>query len=219
MRTQALLTWLTWSTFLLCGGCTAPQTLSPVSGMGPEPFAKPAPAPPNPALAAYQERVTTTGYKLVAANGEAMQQLRPNWTVIEGNNPGVLYEGEQAYLTDGLVRACATEGQLAAVMSWTMGQMYHARQARLAANAAALSVRPPETFRVGHDGSGFTEADPAFQAQYRREMELQKERRLAKMPAPEPLIIARQVVAQAGYSIHELDQVKDLLHQLDTQEK
>jgi hypothetical protein len=182
--------------------------------MGPEPFAKPVPAPPHPALAALQDRVNMTGYKLVAANGEVMQQLRPGWTVVQGDTPTVLYEGEQAYVTEALVRACATEGQLAAVLSWTMGQMYHARQARLAANAATMNVAPPEPFRVGNDGSGFSEGDLAFQAQYRREMELQKERRLAKLPPAEPLIVARQVLAQAGYSIHELDQVKDLLQQL-----
>jgi hypothetical protein len=156
------------------------------------------------------------GYKLVAANGEAIQQLRPTWTVVEGSTPTVRYERERIFLTEGLVQTCGTEGQLAAVLAWSLGQTYSARQARLALEAASHTLPPPEPFRVGHDGGGFNENDPLFQAQYRRELEVHQERLRAKQPLPEPGVVARQVLAQGGYSVNELEALQGLLKQLPT---
>lgn len=199
---------------LVWGGCQTSPTISPVTIATPGMSLQQAAAPPTPAVAAAQERVNTVGYKIVAGNAEMIQQLRPAWTVVTGDTPALRYEGERVYLTEGLVRTTATDGQLAALLSWTVGQIYSARQTRLTENAAAISVPPPEMFRVGNDGSGFNESDLSFQAQYQREIQLQKQRKLAQQPPPDPAVVARQVLVQGGYSVHELDSVQELMRQL-----
>jgi hypothetical protein len=205
---------------VLVGGCMTakPPLAPPAATLGP-PVASPvAPATPtaaasvtpaDPALAAAQARVDAVNQRLLRAS--AGHNLRPTF-VVRANGPAADREGPQrVYLSNEVVGAAATEGQLAALMAWQLALLYVDRHQQLAAAEAANYREPMPDIPFSHDGGTIGE-------EQQRKVEIAKlgldRKRRPPAPPPAPDMVARQILVQAGYSELDLDAVRPLLQAL-----
>jgi hypothetical protein len=159
----------------------------------------------SPALGRVQE----VGNKLLSANPQL--GLRPKFVVPATARFELSHQTDQRLtISDGLVGQCATDGQLAALLSWEMGRMVGEREARIRAEAVAEREPPPEV-RIGPDVGAFGAVD---QTRYAELSKLGFDRRRPKTAAPappDPKVVARETLAKAGYAEAELDGVAPLL--------
>lgn len=162
--------------------------------------------------AATVQRVQEVGRKLAVANPQL--GFKPAFQVTGDAGPRIAHRGEQEIvISEGLVRQCQSEGQLAGVLSWELARMAGERQARIAQLTAASSREPPPEVRIGPDGGTFGEADQIRKAELAK---LGMDRRRPKdkdtpPPAPDPQLLARQFLTQAGYAEADLDAALPLI--------
>src|SRR5262245_31992982 len=125
-------------------------------------FRRPEPVGPLPALAPASTeaaaRVDSVGRRVVAANPQI--GARPLFHTIGAPQPDIFHRGNTDVLvTEGLVRQCATDGQLAAVLCAELGKMVSEREA-----ATPTAVRRPDRLtpidtRIGIDTGWGTAPD------------------------------------------------------------
>lgn len=160
-----------------------------------------------------QVRVQQTAQRLYQAN--PWLRVRPQWYVTTGDTPGVNTQGEQyAMVSSGLVQS-ASDGQLAAVMALQLGDLMAARQ-RVAIQSVQnrRETSPPPDFYQLHDGMTSSQAllDLAAQAKFRGDpRDPRRREQQQQIPFNDAPTCARQILVQAGYSEHELDQAAPLL--------
>src|SRR5438045_3996022 len=113
------------ATVLIVSGCVGPEAQTGVVTASPFPSAE-APAtrarasfaPPSTAVAA---RVDTIGRNILAANGQA--GIKPLFRTIGVTQLEVFHRGtSEVDITEGLVKQCASDGQLAAVLCQEIGK-------------------------------------------------------------------------------------------------
>jgi hypothetical protein len=163
-----------------------------------------------PATEETGKRVGLIGEKLLAANRQT--SIHPVFQTIGASQPEVFHRDTTAvYVTEGMVRECKTDGQLAAVLALELGKMISEREA-LARPASRMRDRwSPMEVRVGNDvGGAFGPADGTHLA------ELAKAQRNAGAadappPPPSPELLARCYLCKAGYSSGDLSDVTPLL--------
>lgn len=180
------------------------------------PIASPNRAAFNQASLETAARVDTLGRQILAAN----QQLgiKPLFVTIGGEQPEVFHVGtSQIFLTDGLVKKCASEGQLAAVLCHELGRMVSARESLAGADTRTPERTPPQELRVGNDrAGGFGEADQVHRAELAK---FEKERRYTPSkpaPPPNPRVVAEACLYRAGHNPKELDAIAPLLQEAST---
>jgi hypothetical protein len=173
----------------------------------PTPAAKPTRVALSPASKETATRVGEVGQKLLAANPNL--GLRPAFVTIGGPQPEIFHvQTDGIYVTEALVKQCATEGQLAAALSHELGKMVAERQALTGPNAP--EYQPPMDVRVGSDSGGtYGAADLTHLAELGK---YEKERRRPPALPPDPQALARTYLVKAGYAVNELDTVAPLLH-------
>jgi hypothetical protein len=173
------------------------------------------PAPPPAARSSYAPaagetalRVDMVGRKILAANPQA--GLQPLFITVGSPQPELFHRGaSELYITEGLVRQCATEGQLAAVLCHEMGKMVAEREA-LAAPDSRNPERPlPPDVPFGNAGQvgAFDQV---------REAEIAKlgpvRRRVSRpLPPPDPRVLSRQYMKNANYPEADLEAVAPFL--------
>ncbi|HMC66561.1 MAG TPA: M48 family metalloprotease, partial [Gemmataceae bacterium] len=105
-----------------------------------------------PAAVAVAARVDALGRQILAANSEI--GAKPLFNTIGAPHPTLFHKGtSDIYITEGLVKQCATEGQLAALLCHELGAMISEREA-LAGPFKSADPGPPVEVRVGTDSGG-----------------------------------------------------------------
>ena len=201
---------------LLASGCFEQErtTLVPDNPFGhsavPTAAAKASDAPASLKVAA---QVDSTGRKLAKANPQT--GLRPMFHTLGVSDPEIFHKGTaDVFISEGLVKRCATEGQLAAVLSRELAKLVAEREA-LAGPQVRVPVRtPPPDERIGNDSVGpFGAADQVHRAELAA---YEKERRQkAAAPSPDPETLARGYLTRAGFAAGDLDAVAPLLREAD----
>jgi hypothetical protein len=208
---------------LLAGGCVQLQQLiDPDAHEGgttvvpSSPFSSPGPgaavtqasyAPASDTTLAL--RVDMVGRKVLAANPQT--GLKPYFATVGAGRPEVFHQGTKLVsVTDSLVKACQTEGQLAAVLCLELAKMAAERDALTPPRARVLEQRPPPDVPIGNAG----QAGAVDQARLVELARFDNQRRNALKPVPtDPKVLAGTMLANAGYAPAELDAVQPLLRQ------
>jgi len=159
------------------------------------------------------ERVETLGRRILAQN--PFTGIEPMFYAIGVPEPVLFHRGpEELFISEGLVRRCPTEAELAAVLCAELGQMVVEKRAGRRAGFDRETI-PEVALPGGTMLGGGTAADPGRAA----ELAFQERRRDAKLPAAaEPADakkVARELLTGAGFDPAELDRVEPLLRPSD----
>jgi hypothetical protein len=217
MTLRALAAWLPLS--LLAAGCLDEhRSLMVTAGPSGEPVVARSlnPVQRAPATEEAGKRVITVGQKVVAANPQL--GLRPAFCTAGLPDPEIFHrgtgglEGCQVVISEGLVRRCATDGQLAAVLCHELGKVISEREAQAGPELRQPQQRLAPEGRIGNDYSGaFGPSDGTYLMEQGK---LNKQR--GKPPAPpDPAVLAKKYLARAGYAEAELVQVQPLLQEAE----
>jgi hypothetical protein len=193
---------------LLAGGCLpGPEgaTLVPCNPFITQAFT-PNPVPhvvESPGTKEASDRVLAVGGKVIAANPQI--GFRPIFCTIGSPKEEIIHRGTRnVFISEGLVRSCETEGQLAAVICQELGKMV-AERADL--DDPALLVRQdrsPIEVPVGNDSGGtFGSPDGTRRMELSKYVEQPRHRGVVQPPSPEAL--AREYLRRAGYPPADLD--------------
>jgi hypothetical protein len=197
-----------WKEFL---GEDQATPLVPANTVGNDPAPAPAPARRAgfaPANGETALRVDTVGRKILAANPQA--SLQPLLITVGSPQPEVFHRGVgELLVTEGLVKKCANEGQLAAVLCVEMGKMVAEREALAGPHLRHPDRRPPAAVPIGNSGQ-FNAADQVHLAE---EARFDKENPRFNRPVapPDPQVLARLYLKKAGYAETELETAAPLL--------
>jgi hypothetical protein len=198
---------------LALGGCLPLQLIDPasepteVAQVPASPFAAPGAAPPvtraayHPGSADVAMQVDAVGRKVVAANPQL--GVKPLFALIGAPQPEVFHQGTQlVYVTEGLVKLCKTEGQLAAVLCVALGRMVSEREALAGPQMRQPDQRPPQDVPIGNAGQ-FTAPDQVHLAELARS---DRDRRPARRSLPpDPKALAKIYLKNAKYPESELE--------------
>jgi hypothetical protein len=162
----------------------------------------------SPGTQESADRLITIGGRIVNANRSF--GLRPSFLTIGQPTQEVFHSSLQVIcITEGLVKRCQSDDQLAAVLCHELGRMIAERESRADPQTRQPGDRLPQDVPVGNDyGGTFGSPDGT------RHMELAKienARRKREEKAPNPDDIARTCLRNAGYKPEELDTVAPLL--------
>lgn len=195
-------------------GCLAPESgnlLVPSNS-----FPKGQPRQPVPQVSvppATQEaatRVGLVGQKVLAANEQI--GFRPMFRTVGAPDVALLHKGtSEVIITEGLVKRCETEGQLAAVLCHELGKMVSEREALAGPSARVSEIEPPAQMRIGNDGGAFGPPDLTYlaeQAPYDRSRRKASE---PPPPPPDPAAVAQSLMMKAGYGAADLKAAEPLL--------
>lgn len=163
--------------------------------------------PPNvtPAATEAAARVDGLGRRVLAANPQTGLDTRSlMFHTIGAPQPEVFHRGtSDIYVTEGLVRQCATDGQLAAVLCTELGRLVSEREAVTPAAVRKPERPPPIDTRIGIDTGWGTAPDQTRLrelADYDRD---RRERRAALAP-PDPQALARVYLLRTGFHDDDL---------------
>ena len=199
---------------MFLAGC-APMPMLPeeaaTAQVSSTPFAEPRAAAPTrvnfaPASQDTSIRVLLIKDKLVGNNSGGL----PHVTAIGSADPEVFHVSlNQIYITEGLVRQCETDGQLAAVLANELGRMISERE-----SAVSDEVRQPERLLpielpIGSNGAA-RDRDPTFYIELAQYEKLHP-KQTKKLPRPNPQLVARDLLERAGYQRTDLDAAQPIL--------
>jgi predicted Zn-dependent protease len=168
-----------------------------------------------PATEEAARRAVAVGQKILAANPQL--GTRTLVFTIGGPEPEVFHTGAgQVFVTEGLVRQCKTEGQLAAVLCHELGQIAAEHEGLVTTALKAPDRGAPDDGRAGNDyRPGFGGADGLRLGDLAEE---DREKRRAG-PPPNPDALARQYLKKAGYSDSDFDAAVPLLRTAESSDK
>jgi hypothetical protein len=192
-------------------GCLPPES-SHSQLVSENPFGGP-PVTPPPSRAPFAQastesaaRVDALGRAILAANPQV--GVKPLFRTIGTPDNEVFHHGTaEIDITEGLVKQCRTDGQLAAILCLELGKMVSERTA-LAAPAHRAQERelPPDVRVAGDVGSDMTR-----EAELGKFYEPDRRRHAAAALPPDPQALARTYLTKSGYQPLELDGVAPLL--------
>jgi predicted Zn-dependent protease len=157
------------------------------------------------------ERVDSLGRRIIAQN--TFSGIEPMFWAIGVPEPMLFHKGyNELYISEGLVKQCKTEAELAAVLCSELGQMIAERQAARRVSAERDSI--PEVGLPGGTAiatSGGTPDDPGRAA----ERAYQEKRAKAQQPTrgEDARQLARGLMRGAGFDPAELERIEPLLKQ------
>jgi hypothetical protein len=202
---------------LVIGGCFPLQlegdrTTALVSG---NPFGVEAPAPAptraNYAPAAHDVslRVDKIGKEVLEANKQIA--LRPLFGTIGVDQLEIFHvDSSLIYVTEGLVKKCPTNSELAAVLAAELGKMVAEREARVTPEVRNPDKLPPIRLPVGNNAQG-RETDFTAVAELGRFEMANPKTPPRSMPRLDPMMLARGYLEKAGYQATDLDSVSQVL--------
>ncbi len=216
----------------LCGlfllaGCFGDDTSSML--VSPSPFGPqarpnlPTRATHAPATEAVAVHVAEVGRKVLDANPQIA--LRPHFTTSGDPKPdvahqfnGTSFESPQIVITEGLVRQCRGDNQLAAVLSLELARLVVEREALVPPRSRLSDRTVPPDVPVGNDSHGaFGSSDGTRHVELAM---LDKQRVRPHTPAPvppPPELLARGYLTRAGFASGDLDDVLPVLQRAEEQ--
>jgi hypothetical protein len=186
------------------------------------------PAPPKlpthltnaPATEETAKRVATIGRKVLDANPQIA--LRATFRTIGAPQPEVFHRGYgplrgcEVFVTEGLVRSCKTDGQLAAVLCMELGRVVSEREALASPKMRLQDRAPPASVPVGNDSGGtFGSPDGTRYVELAKEDRYRRRPGVPPPPPPEPDVLARGYLSRAGFHAGDLTDVLPLLRQAE----
>jgi hypothetical protein len=162
------------------------------------------------------KRVAILGEKILAANPQI--HVHPLFQSVGKPEPTIFHPAvNQIVLTEGLVRECKTEGQLAAVLCQELARIESERQAEALATAQLMAREPPPAFTVGNEvGGRFGEADGTRRAELAKfEQKNPRPGSVPLQPLAPPDALARTYLQKAGFRTADLDEVTPLLRKAE----
>ncbi|MBA4067889.1 MAG: hypothetical protein C0501_30150 [Isosphaera sp.] len=162
---------------------------------------------------ATTERVEALGRRIVAQNALTGSGIEPMFFTVGVAEPVLFHRGaEELFVSEGLVKQCQSEAELAAVLCSELGQMIIEKRAARRAGVDRDTI-PDAALPGGQSPAGGVADDPGRAAEIAF-----RERRQAKAA---PLLIdageaakhARDLLKGAGFKPEELDRVEPLLRQ------
>jgi hypothetical protein len=194
------------------GHNTGPGPGGPFSNLFQKPAAPRAPA----ATEETAKRVALLGEKVLADNPQI--KVHPWFQCVGKPEPTIFHTAaNQVVITEGLVRECKTEGQLAAVLCQELARIESERQAEALTAAQLMAREPPPACTVGNEvGGRFGEADGTRRAELAK-FELQSPRpgSIPPQPPAPPDALARTYLQKAGFRAADLDEVTPLLRRAE----
>jgi hypothetical protein len=180
--------------------------------------------PPNltPASAEAAARVNGIGRSILAANpinGLAVVQTQcreeqtVRFTTIGAPHSEVFHRPPgDIFITEGLVRQCATDGQLAAVLCLELGKMVSEREAMTAQSVRQPDRQPPIDTGIGRD-SGWGVAPDQTRLRELADYDRERKQRSQPLPPPDPAALARLYLVRAGFKDADLQAAGPLIQQ------
>ncbi|MGE3805583.1 MAG: hypothetical protein AB7K24_12985 [Gemmataceae bacterium] len=210
---------------VLLAGCLN-EDLARTEQVPPSLFGSQAPAAPPrhvalsgaPASVESASRVDQLGRKLIACNPQI--GLKPVFSTLGDPRPEVTSSLDpvgtwRVYVTEGLVRKCQTDGELAAILSLELGKMVAQREALTALGTRMPEVQPPPNVRVGTDSGGtFGSPDGTHLAEMARYPGPGRRNGPPPLP-PDPRALARGYLAKAGFRAEDLDAAEPALREAE----
>jgi hypothetical protein len=169
---------------------------------------RPAPTRVNyaPATKETTDRVLLVHGKLIGTKSGGL----PYVTAIGAPEPEIFHVGQkQIFLTEGLVRQCQSDGQLAAVLALEMGRMISEREAAVSDEFRRSDQPLPIELRTGSNGSP-RDSDPTYFLELAR-YEKQHPKQTKKLPPPNPQLIARDLLEKQGFHSTDFDAAMPIL--------
>jgi hypothetical protein len=169
-------------------------------------------ARPNcpPATEEMSLRLDAVGRKLLAANPQVL--IKPQFSAVGSPEPEIFHTGlVMIWVTEGLICKCQSEAELAAALAMELGRMVSEREAVVARDARAADPPLPIALPVGSPGNALA-ADPTFfleMAKY--EQDHPRAKRNKPLPLPDPNVVARSMLANAGFQPSDLDAAMPLI--------
>jgi hypothetical protein len=156
-------------------------------------------------------RVDALGRQIVGANSGA--GLKPTFVAIGGAQPEIFHSGTTSvFITEGLIKQCTSDGQLAAVLCTELGKMVAEREAKADPRSRSPEYLPPMDVPIGNDSFGaMGSADQTHLAELAK---FQRERRAPSAPRPlppDPRTLAKLYLSKAGYPESDLESVAPIL--------
>lgn len=200
------------------GGCLPLQmTAEPKTAtVASNPFAVPAETgrtgkinfqPADEAMGLYVDGVAR---KVIAANPQAGLKSTLFATIGNQPRPEIFHTGpNMVYVTDGLVRKCATEAELAAVLALELGKIVSEREAAASPDLRNPERLPPIQVPIGNSGQNAS-TDLAHQFEMAK-YEKERPRARRALARPDPNQLARGYLEKAGFQPSDLDTVQPLL--------
>ena len=204
-----------WSLgLLLLTGCLSTMPEDPPTEQVPSaPFTelrRPMPTKVNyaPASPETSFRVVMIKDKLLGENPKV--GIKPNVAAIGSADPEIFHTGlNQIFITEGLVRQCQSEGQLAAILAYELGRMISEREATVSDEIRQPERQLPIQLPIGSNGNS-RDADPTNYIQLAQHEKLYP-KHPRKLAPPNPSLIARDVLERAGYQRTDLDAAMPIL--------
>ena len=197
----------------LCGGClseNAPFSVRELDFFG-WASASPIRMQASPASVEIATRVNLQGQKLLAKNELSKTGVHVMFPAIGQPQPAVFHKGHsEIFITEGLVKQCKNDQQLAAILALELGKIVSEREAQAAPVAQAPRSHPPLQVPIGQDSrTTFGPADGVHLAEQAR-FEKERQQRLSQ-PPPDPKALARTYLRKAGISEKVLQEMKPTL--------
>lgn len=196
----------------LATGCVFDD--APTQMVSDNPFAAPAktsskstPAAAPPAATDVAARVDALGRKIAAMNSQV--GVQPLFRTIGTPQLEVFHRGTvEIVITEGLVRQCRTDGELAALLCLELGRMVSEREAVATPWRRSMERELPPDIRFPGDNG----ADRTQLAELGKYHEADRKRSVASRPLPpDPQSLARGYLTKAGFAATDLDAVAPLL--------
>jgi hypothetical protein len=203
---------------LLLPGCQHLLEEPKLATVSSNPFAVPAESKVarvnyQPADEKTSMRVDAVGRKLLQDNPHSGLNPKATFFATIGNapQPEVFHVGtHMVYVTDGLVRRCNSDAELAAVLALELGKIVAQREAAATPAMRSPERLPPIQVPIGNAGQ-FTNPDLVHQVELAK-YEKVRPRGPKSLPRPDPEALARDYLEKAGFLPADLDAVQPLLH-------
>jgi len=164
----------------------------------------------SPASMESAARVDRLGRNILAANHQI--GLKPQFMVIGSPQPEIFHKQVEAlYVTDGLVKQCRTDGELAAVLCHELGKMVSDREVQMGPQVWNPRRQPPPEVNIGNEGPG--SFNPPDRTRLAELATFERERRESArpLPPPNPNLLARTYLQRAGFTEADLNAAQPLL--------
>jgi hypothetical protein len=202
----------------LFAGCAPPPLIAPdgpplAQQVAASPFTEP--RGPMPTMVNYAPASPETAFRVVMIKDKLLGEnpkvgIKPNVAAIGSADPEIFHSGlNLIFITEGLVRQCQSEGQLAAILAYELGRMISEREATVSDEIRQPERQLPIQLPIGSNGNS-RDADPTNYIQLAQHEKLypKQPRKLAR---PNPFLIARDVLERAGYQRTDLDAAMPIL--------